>query len=122
MISRFAFAAVACATLFAAAPIAAQTAPPPLTLEQQAALRCSAAFAVGAALQQRGQGGEWPPLASRGREFFVRVSAQLMDDTGRTREQVGAELAGQARQLGDPAALRATMPACLLMLDASGIK
>ncbi|MGN6496527.1 MAG: hypothetical protein ACTHK5_04195 [Tsuneonella sp.] len=123
MTSRFALA-LASAALLGAAPSAAQTAvsPPPLTIEQQAALRCSAAFAVGAAMQQRGQGCEWPPLATRGREFFVRVSAQLMDDTGRTREQVAADLAAQARQLGDPAALKATMPACLLMLDAAGIK
>jgi hypothetical protein len=123
MIFRPAIAALASVPLLAAAAAAAQgAAPPQLSLEQQAAVRCSAAFAIGASLQQRGQGSEWPQLAQRGREFFVRVSAQLMDDTGRSREQVAADLAEQARQLSDPAALKATMPACLIMLDASGIE
>jgi hypothetical protein len=112
--------------LLLSAPAVAQTAPEqgppaPLSLQQSTALKCSAAFALGAAMQARGQGKEWAPLLPRGREFMVRTSAQIMDDTGRTRDQVAAELTEQARQLGEPGALAAAMPPCLLLLDASGL-
>ncbi len=75
--------------LFAAAPMAAQPAPDqtaraPLSLQQSTALKCSAAFALGAGMQARGQGAEWPAL-------------------------------------GEPGALAAAMPPCLLLLDASGL-
>lgn len=113
---------LALAALALSAPAGAQETPlKPLSLEQQTALKCSAAFALGATLQQRGQGGDWPPLAERGREFFVRAMAQLMDDTGRTREVVAEAVAVQARQLGDRGALDAAMSPCLLLLDASGL-
>jgi hypothetical protein len=107
-----------------AAPASAQApaSPKPLTLQQSTALRCSAAFALGAAMQAKGEGRAWPALMPRGREYFVRVSAQLMDATGRTRDQVAAELAGQAAALGEPGALTAAMPPCLLLLDASGVR
>lgn len=115
--------AFALAALALAASAAAQVSQPPaaLSLEQNTALRCSAAFAIGAALQARGEHADWPPLAVRGREYFVRVSAQLMDQTGRTREQVAQELTAQAQELRDPAALGAAIPPCLLLLDASGV-
>ena len=112
------------ALLLAAPAAAAPTLPAPvkpLTMQQETALKCSAAFAIGATMQARGEGREWPALMPRGREFFVRVSARLMDDTGRTRDQVAAELTAQARTLADPAALAAAMPPCLLLLDASGV-
>ena len=113
------------AALFAV-PAAAQAVPeqgPPgaLSIQQSTALKCSAAFAIGAAMQARGEGGEWPALAQRGREFLVQASARVMDDTGRTREQVAAELTGQAKALREPGALAAAMPPCLLLLDASGL-
>lgn len=113
------------AVLFAV-PAATEVAPeqgPPvaLSLQQSTALKCSAAFALAAGMQARGQGGEWPALAERGREFLVQVSAQVMDETGRTREQVAAELTGHAKALGEPGALAAAMPPCLLLLDASGL-
>jgi hypothetical protein len=98
-----------------------QATPKPLSLQQASALKCSAAFAVGATMQAQGQGGEWPALAQRGREFFVRASAQIMDETGRTREQVAAELYGQAKQMAEPGALASAMGPCLLLLDASGL-
>lgn len=112
--------------LILSAPATAQTAPeqgPPalLSLQQSTALKCSAAFALGAAMQARGEGREWGPLLPRGREFMVRTSAQVMDDSGRTRDQVAAELTEQARLLGKPGALAAVMPPCLLLLDASGL-
>ncbi len=113
------------AVLFAT-PVAAQVAPEegppgPLSLQQSTSLRCSAAFALGAALQANGDGAQWPPLALRGREFLVRVSAQIMDETSRTREQVAAELTGEAKSLREPGALAAAMPPCLLLLGASGL-
>lgn len=112
--------------LLVAAPAAAQTTPdqgPPgaLSLQQSTALKCSAAFALGAAMQARGEGAQWPALGERGREFFVRVSAQVMDETGRSRDQVAAELTGQAKSLAEPGALAAAMPPCLLLLEASGL-
>jgi hypothetical protein len=112
--------------LLSAVPAAAQVAPEQapakaLSLQQSTALRCSVAFALGAAMQARGDGTQWPALSARGREFFVRVSAQIMDETGRTRDQVAAELTGQAATLGEPGALAAAMPPCLLLLDASGL-
>jgi hypothetical protein len=112
--------------LLVAVPAAAQVAPEqgppgPLSLQQSTALKCSAAFALGAAMQARGEGSEWPRLAARGREFFVRVSAQVMDETGRDHDQVAAELTAQAKSLGESGALAAAMPPCLLLLDASGL-
>lgn len=110
------------ALLLTAPAFAQEQGPPkPLTLQQASALKCSAAFAIGATMQARGEGGEWPALAERGREFFVRASARVMDETGWTRDQVAAELAGQARQLGEPGALVAAMGPCLLLLQASGL-
>lgn len=112
--------------LLSAVPAAAQVAPEPtptkaLSLQQSTALRCSAAFALGAAMQARGGGTQWPALSPRGREFFVRASAQIMDETGRTRDAVAGELTGMAKALGEPGALAAAMPPCLLLLDASGL-
>lgn len=107
-----------------AAPAAqtAQAAAPRLNLEQQAALRCSAAFAVVAAIQQQGGAQEYPPMADRGREFFVRTSARLMDDTGLDHDGVAALLRNEANRLvADPGQLKAVMPGCLLLLDSSGI-
>ena len=110
--------------LLIAAPAAAQVSAPepaPLTLQQSSALKCSAAFALGAAMQARGDGSEWPALNPRGREFFVRASAQVMDETGWSRDLVSLKLQEQAKLLADPGALAAAMPPCLLLLDASGL-
>lgn len=111
-------------TLLFAAPAFAQgpaPEPAPLSLQQATALKCSAAFAVGAAVQARGEGSEWPVLATRGREFFVRASAQIMDQTGWSRDLVALELAKHAKAFAEPGALGATMPPCVLLLDASGL-
>jgi hypothetical protein len=118
--------AIAAAALLAAPSLAQEAGPPqgpakPLSIQQQAALKCSAAFALGAAAQARGDATRWPELGLRGREFFVRTSAAIMDETGRSRDQVAAELGEQARVLARDRALAAAMPPCLLLLDASGI-
>jgi hypothetical protein len=117
MITRFAPLA-----LLLAPPASAQAPEPaPLNLQQASALKCSAAFALGAAAQARGEGAQWPALSARGREFFVRASAQIMDETGWSRDLVALKLAEQAKALGQPGALAAAMPPCLLLLDASGL-
>ncbi|MFA9200779.1 MAG: hypothetical protein ACEQR8_06265 [Cypionkella sp.] len=108
--------------LLLAAPAHAQAPEPaPLTLQQASALRCSAAFALGATAQARGEGRQWPALAERGREFFVRSSARIMDETGWSRDLVAFRLAEEAKALREPAALAAAMPPCLLLLDAAGL-
>ncbi len=128
MLTRFVLAAA-----LASAALAAQTpAPAPLprlTLAHQTALRCSTAFAVVAADQAKGlpYAAAYPPLGQRGREFFVRTTAKLIDDTGATRAQV-TELArrsladfqaGLARAPSRAAALDAVMRPCLSILDSA---
>lgn len=102
---------------------AAPAAPAPITQEQRALLRCSAAFALVANGQAKGDAGakQWPPLATRGREFFVRALAQLMDETALDREGIAALAAAEARALQDKDELAKVMPSCLLILEGSGV-
>jgi hypothetical protein len=121
---------LALALLTGATPIAAQqTAPlPELSLEQQTALRCSAAFAYVAAAQARDDPAMegYPPVGARGKEFFVRSTAGLMDTTGATRPQVQelfrrsyADLAAALAKAPNRAvALGDVMRPCLVLLDA----
>lgn len=116
-----ALAGIAPASAQTGAP-AAEAAPGALTLEHRTALRCAAAFAIIANLQQQGEAmGDYPPLAERGREFFVRSAARVMDDTGLDRAGVANVLAAEAQELADADLRAAIMPSCLLLLDASGI-
>ena len=94
-----------------------------LDVRQKTALRCSVAFALVAEGQAKGDPAmtDYPPLGERGREFFVRSSAQLMDETGMDREQIAALLASEIEELRAPGALKDVMPPCLLLLDASGL-
>ena len=115
----FSLAAIA---MQAAAPQAAPPALPALSMEQQTALRCSVGIAMAAERQRAGQGDpDWPDLADRGREFFVRSLAQLMDDTGMSREALMQAAAPQLADLQEGERLQQVMPACLLMLNASGL-
>ena len=105
--------------------------PPQLSLEQATLLRCSAAFAIVAAEQGRGLASAlaYPPLKDRGKEYFVRSAAQLMDELQLTRDQVQALLQAEVSRLQDqsrtaekPAALvDSIMQPCLLSLGASGL-
>jgi len=109
-----------------AAPAAAQPTPnsaPRLSLAQEAALRCSATFAKVASDQVRKVPGweRYPALATRGREFFVRALAQLMDETALDREGIAALAAAEARALQDKDELAKVMPSCLLILEGSGV-
>ncbi len=119
MLNRLAVVAV----LFAV-PLTAQDMPvllPALTLAQQTSLRCSAAFAMIAAGQAKGEAESlaFQPIGQRGREYFVRVAAQMMDETGATREQLQAMLLREASAIRNegPKSLSGLMPPCLVLLD-----
>jgi hypothetical protein len=115
------------AALAALAPVsaAAQEAPPPpaLTLEQRTMVHCSATFALVANRQQAGEQEAlaFPDVGERGREYFVRAMAALMDSAGLDRAAVASLLDGEERNLADSEALYRAMPACLLALDAAGL-
>ena len=105
-----------------AEPVEAQTAMP-LNAAQQGAIRCSAAFALVADRQAKGDAAalEYPPMAERGREFFVRSGAQLMDQAGLTRETLTARLRREVDAIRAEGSLDEIMPPCLVLLDASGL-
>ncbi len=121
-------------TAFSAAvlafPAAAQG-PPHFTLEHRMQMRCSAAFAIVAGEQQRGVATAlaYPPLAERGREYFARTGARLMDDLQLSREQVEASMRTETESLQKAAAeapdreeyIAALMEPCLSALEASGL-
>lgn len=102
---------------------ATPTVSPLLTLQQQAAVRCSAAFAIIGRGQDRGNAEAlaYPMVNTRGREFFVRIAARLMDERGMSREDVALLMREQAQTMWDEGAIEDIMPGCLLMLDASGV-
>jgi|GEM_PF-270783 len=105
------------------APELSQAKPKPLSLEDQAGLRCSAAFAIVARGQAKGAKNAlaYPALDQRGREFFVRTSARLMDATGMDRNGVASALEAAAQQLRSEGGPEKIMPSCLLMLEGSGL-
>jgi hypothetical protein len=115
----------------AGSPLAAQVPPArpdQLNLESQVALRCSAAFGIVASEQARGDAKALalPPLAARGKEFFVRSGAFIMQqaslDEDQYRALVSEEVAvlkREAAQSGDPAAhMAGVVNSCLPLLDA----
>ena len=98
---------------------------PALTIEQQANLRCGVAFAFVASQQDSGVAWalELPAMEPRGKEFFVRTMAQIMEDERFTRDVMTVLLTEQATSMGEEGAdrLQGIMPACLSLLDASGL-
>ncbi|MFM5883940.1 MAG: hypothetical protein ACKOQ3_01180 [Novosphingobium sp.] len=124
MTSRTALAALVLMTAPGLA-LAQSAAPlPTLNLQQETAVRCGAAFAIVVSEQARGTtlAAKWPVLGNRGREFFVRTGARLMDETAATRPQVQALFARAATGLrADPATLPAKLESlrapCLALLD-----
>jgi hypothetical protein len=113
-----------------AVPAAAQE-QPRFTLEHRMLLRCSAVFAIVAGEQQRKvpAAAVYPPLGERGREYFARTGARLMDDLKISREQAEAsirsaaeEVQREARAAPDRAAyIDSLMQPCLSALEASGL-
>ncbi|MXO65172.1 hypothetical protein [Altericroceibacterium endophyticum] len=93
MTRKFTFSALVAAIL-AASPVAAQTAEsnpvPQLTMEHHTLLRCSVVFAMIAGGQENGveEALAYPPMEERGKEYFVRALAQVMQDTGMSRQQI----------------------------------
>ncbi|MFB0612792.1 hypothetical protein [Aurantiacibacter poecillastricola] len=100
--------------------LAAAQAMPQLSLDQRMLLRCSAAFALVAEGQANGneEAQRFPDMNERGREFFVRASAQVMDEAGLDREQIAAALSAEAQDIWDKGTLGEVMPVCLAMLPA----
>lgn len=95
----------------------------PLTLEQTTSLRCSAAFALVSYGQSQGNADalKWPVKEAQAREFFVRTTANLMEETGLSREAVTTLMGQEAQKLVEGDALEKVMPACLLMLEGAGL-
>lgn len=113
-------------------PLAAQDAPAPaeaplptLTLEQRSSLRCGVAFGLIAKGQAEGdaRAAAYPAMEPRGREFFVRTMAGLMDDHDLTREQANKLAFETTMTLMNEGleAREAMMPNCLVLLEASGV-
>ena len=96
---------------------------PPMTLAERTALRCSAAFSLVAGRQQSGDPAarEFPPLSERGREFFVRTAAGIMDSRGWNRQQVAMLMQAEGRSLVAEKSDLAIMPGCLSLLESSGL-
>lgn len=108
-----------------AAPATAEAALPTLTLEQRSSLRCGVAFGLIAKGQAEGdpRAAAYPAMEPRGREFFVRTMAGLMDDHDLTREQANKLAFDTTMTLVNEGleAREAMMPNCLLLLEASGV-
>lgn len=96
----------------------AQTAAPRLGVEHRMLVRCSAAFALVAYGQENGNADalRYPPMRDSGREFFVRASAQVMDEAQLDRAQIEAALSAEAQDLVDSGTLDQVMPVCLGLL------
>lgn len=111
--------------LLAAVQAAAPAPLPTLPAGDAAAIRCSVAFAHVANGQAAGEPAAlaFPALDGRGKEFFVRSIARLMEDPAFTRERVQAHVAAESQALrtAGPERLDEIMPACLLLLEASGL-
>ena len=105
------------ALLGASAALHAQQ-PAPLSLEHRMTLRCSAAFALVAHGQERGDARAlaYPRLGGEAREFFVRAAAQVMDEAGLDEEGIRAALAAEAQDLVDHDSLAPVMEVCLPQL------
>ena len=133
ILDKFVFAAALVAIPVSAAAQEASVPPLPqsapvddvkLSIEQQTALRCSAAFAVVAQGQANGNAAAqaYPDLSQRGREYMVRNMARLMDQASLDRTGVSRLLSAQVQQLWDEEdAIAAIMPPCLSLLDATGL-
>ena len=117
-------ASLAAALALPATSLAAQpTAPAPLSLEHRMLLRCSAAFALVATRQDAGDAEAlaYPPLKERGREFFVRASAKVMDEAKLDRAALAEAMRSEAEAMVDAPSLDQIMPPCLDALTAAGL-
>ena len=125
MRSIIATSVLACLLAVPTAAQEAEAALPQLTMEQRSSLRCGVAFGLIARGQAEGdaRAAAYPAMEPRGREFFVRTMARLMDEHGLTREQANKlALATTSEMMAEtPQDRERMMPACLLLLEASGL-
>ncbi len=122
----FMFRRIAPALLLVPQPLSA--APRPLSLDQQARVKCVALLAIVANEQQRGFEGweDTPPLAVRGAKFSDRVGEAIVKESKRSREDVRglvlaevSSLQAEAHSAPDPTMLlRARLAPCMTLLDA----
>jgi hypothetical protein len=113
---------LAALALASAPSLAQQPAPiPQLTDAQRMLLHCSATFAIVSGRQHAGDKAAlaFPDITTRGREYFVRAMAQLIDEAHLDREAVTRLVQSEATQLQDSPELLSGMPACLASLEAS---
>ena len=107
-----------------AAPVAltAQAGPPQLGPEQRMLVRCSVAFAMIAHRQAAGDADAlaFPPLGERGSEFFVRASAQVMDEASLDQAGIEAALTAEAQDIAESDTLDDVVRACLPLLPTDG--
>lgn len=94
-----------------------------LSASNAAALRCSAAFALVSYGQDNGNEAamKWPDLDARGREFFVRTLARIMDEAGVDRDGAAKLVEREAQGLLDQGEIDQVMPPCLALLHAAGL-
>ena len=125
---RLTLSLAAAALCLPAVPLVAQepapeAALPTLNLDQRMLLRCSATFALVAFRQEAGV--DWavalPPMGERGREFFVRTSALLMDEAGIGPDTLDLLLSREAESIVAANQIEAMMPLCLNLLDQTGL-
>ena len=112
--------AIALALLAASTVAAAQTPMPQLSLDHRMLLRCSSAFALLANGQENGDAAalRYPDVRQRGREFFVRGAAQVMEEAGLDRIQIEVALSAEARDISENGTIEDVMPICLNLLPA----
>jgi len=117
MIRLLSHAFVVPALVCASTPASAAPAEPRMSVEDQAAVRCSAAFALVAGEQGRGAETGLPSLGQRGREYMVRTGARLLDK-GWSEAQVTAAMQTAARDLDDRGTVMQVAAPCMALLDA----
>lgn len=132
MIKSFIFASLVAGTQAPVQPQAALGTTAPdlsearsvLSIEDNAVIRCTAAFGLVAAAQGRGdvEALKWPALGERGKEFFVQALVAVIDRHEFDRSTIGALVRSEAESLYADDKVNAVMPGCLLMLEASGIE
>lgn len=98
---------------------AAPATPAQLSAEDRARLRCAVAFSFVAA--RTGSAAAAPEIKTRGREFFVVTLADLMDSYQLDRPAMNQTVRAEAQSLAKAGETDAMMPACLLMLQSSGL-
>jgi hypothetical protein len=98
----------------------ALAAPRPLNPDERMALRCGAVFAIVANRQARHDPAmaQYPDMAKQGREYFVRLSAQLMDDAGLDAAGITAAAQAEARAVERQRGVDGMMPFCLKVMEA----